>query len=279
MEQISYKVGDLKKLIRESAQEFEPKLGDGVKANNKKNNEKSYKDAEKAAKDYDGGLQPEKKGSLPAKVDGNRTTLEYNPVTDAGKDFKDKVDAQAKGYTSKLEEENNIPKVGEFDNDGKLKKNIEDAAKEHDEKKKELAHSGLQGNNIKDNGKIDNTMYESKKPVAKRLNFKHTKFLNEAQMLTRIPEEYKKDGQVIYMKDAALNEYVVECVKSEKSGLIETNVVSFNNEKAMNEQVSRIKELFEYEHEKPFTSTSRKVRVNEDKGFEDLMNLSRGLIK
>ena len=88
MEQISYKVGALKKLIAESAQEFEAKLGPGVKSDNKRNNEKSYKDAEKAAKDFDGGLTPEKKGELPAKEDYNKTTLDYNPRTEVSKEQK-----------------------------------------------------------------------------------------------------------------------------------------------------------------------------------------------
>ena len=47
----------------------------------------------------------------------------------------------------------------------------------------------------------------------KRLIFKKTTFVNESQMLSRIPEEYKVDGQKIYMKDCKGNEYIVECRK------------------------------------------------------------------
>ena len=82
MSMISYKVGDIRRLVRESTLQYSPVKGPGVDADNKRNNEKSYKDAEKAAKDYDGGLQPEKKGALPDKIDGNRTTLDYNPRTE-----------------------------------------------------------------------------------------------------------------------------------------------------------------------------------------------------
>ena len=157
MSTISSTVGELKRIIKESKNEFDPKLGPNVMSDNKRNNEKSYKDAEKSAKDYDGGLRKEKKGELPEKSDGNRTTLDYNPRTDPGKDFKDKVDAQAKGYTSKLEMENGIEKAAEFDNDGKIKKYFSDDADKTNDLKKKLADSGIQGHNMKDENKKKNT--------------------------------------------------------------------------------------------------------------------------
>jgi len=277
MEQISYSVGELKRIIRESATEFEPKLGDNVMSDNKKNNDKSYNDAEKAAKDFDGGLNPRAKGKLPDKEDGNRTTLEYTSRTEPSKEYKEKVEAQLQGYTSKLEKNNKIAKAAEFDNDGQIAKQIKDASNKMEKEKKELETSGLQGSKL--NKKDKNTLYENMKPMAKRLNFKHTRFLNESQMLSRIPEEYKRDGQVIYMKDANDNEYIVECVKSENTGFIETNVISYNNEKVMNEQVNRIQELFDYKTPNTYAPSSMKTRVDESKGFEDIMNLSRGLIK
>lgn len=277
MEQVTYRVGDLKRIIRESAQEFNPKVGAGVISTNAKNNEESYKNAEKAAKDYDGGLGKENKGSLPDKDDANRTTLDYNPRTEPNKEFKDKVDAQAKGYTSKLEEENGIAKAAEFDNDGQIKKQFTDASDKLNKEKEDLAKSGLQGHNL--GAEKEKTLYENATPKAKRLSFKHTKFLNEAQMLARIPEEYKVDGQKIYMKDSVGNEYVVECVKSEKSGFVETNIVGHTNEKLMNEEVARINQLFDFKEKKDYRPTNANERVNENRGFQDLMNLSRSLIK
>ena len=279
MSTISYTVGELKRIIKESKNEFDPKLGPNVMSDNKRNNEKSYKDAEKSAKDYDGGLRKEKKGELPEKSDGNRTTLDYNPRTDPGKDFKDKVDAQAKGYTSKLEMENGIEKAAEFDNDGKIKKYFSDDADKTNDLKKKLADSGIQGHNMKDENKKKNTMYENSAPKAKRLRFKNTKFLNESQMLSRIPEEYKIDGQKIYMKDAADNEYLVECTKSEATGIIETNVISYSNERVLSEQLDRVNQLFNYETNKDYAPATAKQRIAENSNFEDFMNLSRSLIK
>ena len=275
---ISYKVGELKQIIRESTNEFSPVKGPRVDADNKRNNEKSYKDAEKAAKDYDGGLKPEKKGTLPDKIDGNRTTLDYNPRTEPDKAFKDKVEAQAKGYTSKLEEENGIEKSGEFDKEGKIAKSFKKANDEAIDVKHDLATSGIQGHNMPKENPKKNTMYESA-PKAKRLLFKHTKFLNEGQMLTRIPEEYKVDGQKIYMKDSVGNEYIVECTKCERTGFIETNVVGYNNQEKLDEQVNRINELFNYKHETEFAPSTAKQRIEENQSFQEIMDLARGLIK
>lgn len=276
MTQISYRVGDIKKFIRESS-EFKPVVGDGVTRTNASNNDKSYKDAEKAAKDFDGGLKPEKKGKLGVKPDTNKTTLDYNPTTPVSKEYKDRIDAQAKGYTSKLEEENGIEKAAEFDNDGKIKKQFTDAAKEHNDAKEKLAHSGINGQNLPKEEK--ETMFENKTPKAKRLTFKHTKFVNENQMLSRIPEEYKKDGQKIYMKDSADNEYIVECVKSEKSGLIETIIIGYDNKRIVSEQMDRIKKLFDYETEKLFASRSNVEKLNENQSFQEMMDIARNLNK
>ena len=67
MKQVSISVGDLKRIIAESSSEFKAKLGPNVEADNKKNNDKSYKDSEKRAKDYDGGLAKEEKKKLQPK--------------------------------------------------------------------------------------------------------------------------------------------------------------------------------------------------------------------
>jgi hypothetical protein len=98
-------------------------------------------------------------------------------------------------------------------------------------------------------------------------------------MLSRIPEEYKIDGQKIYMKDAADNEYIVECVKSETTGIIETNVVGYSNERVLSEQLDRMNQLFNYEASKDYAPATVQQRIAENSDFEGFMNLSRSLIK
>ena len=272
MEQRTFLVKDLKRMISESASEFKPVIGPHVTSDNKKNSEKAYKEAEKQAKDFDGGLKDPKKGKLADKEDANRTTLDYNPRTEPDKNFKEKVKAQAKGYTSTMEEKNKIEKAAEFDEDGKIFNQLTKSSDDLNKQKEDLAHSGLVSQNLPKQEK--NTMYETTlKP--KRLVFKHTRFVNESYMLSRIPEEYKKDGQIIHMKDMNGNEYIVECQAS-STGYIETNIKGYSNKELMNEQIKRISELMGYKTGDNLTESVKQSRADNDKNFENMFDIIRG---
>lgn len=272
MEQRTFLVKDLKRMISESASEFKPVIGPHVTSDNKKNSEKAYKEAEKRAKDFDGGLKDPKNGKLAEKEDANRTTLDYNPRTEPDKNFKEKVKAQAKGYTSTMEEKNKIEKAAEFDEDGKIFKQLTKSSDDLNKQKEDLAHSGLVSKNLPKQEK--NTMYETTlKP--KRLVFKHTRFVNESYMLSRIPEEYKKDGQIIHMKDMNGNEYIVECQAS-STGYIETNIKGYSNKELMNEQIRRISELMGYKAGNNLTESVKCGRADNDKNFENMFDIIRG---
>lgn len=262
-----YRVGDLKKLIRESANEFEPKLGPNVKSDNKRNNDKSYKDSQKRAKDYDGGLKEPTSKKLEPKRDSNKTTLDYNPVVEPSKEYKERVKAQALGYTSKLEQDNKIEKNADFEGAKKFYDQITDAQDELEKAKKSIEKSGLQARELPDE------YFKKNKLTEKRLIFKKTKFVNENHMRTLIPEEYKKDGQVLHMKDKVGNEYIVEFVKSKYSGMLEENLIHYTNENMLKEQMNRVNELM---GSKINNTTSRKhAKINEDQEFINMMNSMR----
>ena len=272
-----YNVGDLKRLIAESSKnEFKPVLGPSVESDNKSNNDKAYKDAEKRAKDYDGGLaNGENNVKLPKKEDFNRTTLDYNPRVEPDKEWKDKVEAQAKGYTSTMEEKNGIEKAAQFDEDGKILNQFKDENDEIQKERNALGTSGLQSSELEKKGVLDKkpTMTESTTLTPKRLIFKHRRFMNESQMLQLIPEEYKKDGQTIYMKDAHNNEYIVECVASKTSGLIETQVKGFENKELVNEQMNRIQQLMNYDAKSTSGRNVKNAQLNESQEFRNVMNI------
>ena len=272
MEQRTFLVKDLKRMISESASEFKPVIGPHVTSDNKKNSEKAYKEAEKQAKELDGGLKDPKKGKLADKEDANRTTLDYNPRTEPDKNFKERVKAQAKGYTSTMEEKNKIEKAAEFDEDGKIFNQLTKSSDDLNKQKEDLAQSGLVSQNLPKQEK--NTMYETTlKP--KRLVFKHTRFINESYMLSRIPEEYKKDGQIIHMKDMNGNEYIVECQAS-STGYIETNIKGYSNKELMNEQIKRISELMGYKAGDNLNESVKCGRADNDKNFENMFDIIRG---
>lgn len=274
---ISYNVGELKRLIKESANEWNPKMGPEVTSTNAKNNNASYKDAKKRAQDYDGGLKDAKKGKLNPKVDDNRTTLDYNPTIEPDDAYKKRVQAQAKGYNSTLEEKSDTERVGEFDNDGKIFKQFKDHNEEINDNRSEKAHSGLVSKNTKETDLETNRLYENRGCKTKRLTFKNTRFLNEAMMLSKIPESYKVDKQIIHMKDGHDNEYIVECSLSEKTGNIETNIVGFRNKTVMNEQMSRMMQLMNYGNTiQNNTKQSYSQRLDENTHFQELMDIARG---
>ena len=81
----------------------------------------------------------------------------------------------------------------------------------------------------------------------KRLNFSKTVFLNEEEMLKKIPDDMKINGNKFYMKDAVGNEYLVECVKDKViDDFIHTKVIDYTNKEKINETFVRMKELYGY---------------------------------
>lgn len=280
MTEISYRVGDLRKMLKESSNEFKAVLGPNVESDNKRNNEKSYKESEKRAKDYDGGLTTPKDKPLYKKDDPNRTTLDYAPSTEPDEAYKKRVKAQAKGYTSEIEEKNGNERGGvEMDDKGKIYKQFTDANKDYNDRKEKIAKSGLTARELPDNTFKKNSLYENKHPKPKKLIFKYTNFVNEQQVLVRIPEEYKRDGQIIHMFDKSGNEYVVECVECKSTGNVETNIIKHTNEKLMNEQVERIHQLMDYSTNRTFASPTVKERISEQANFNSIMDLARNIRK
>lgn len=285
MATINYRVGDLRRIVRESKDEFNPVVGPGVEKEDTKNNREAYNDAKKRAKDYDGGLtQPEKK-KFPEVEDGNRSMADLNPRTEPTKAYKDDNEARLKGYSSSMEEKNGIEKAGaEFNEDPG--KRLKDAAKKRDEVQAALATSGLVSRELKNSkateegtvdSKLKNTLFKESAPKPKRLHFKHTKFLNESKMLTLIPEEYKRDGQKIFMVDSAGNEYTVMCENCVATNSVEVNVVGYNNQNVLNEQVDRMNELFDYKTKSVFTKQTPQERVNENDAFMEMMKTMKNI--
>ena len=209
---ITYSVKELKRIIKESQEnEFKPKLGPNVERDDKKNAQDAYKDAEKRAKDYDGGLKTPEKNKLEPREDGNKTMLGLNYESDPGNKFKERVKAQAMGYSSDLEKKNDIEKIGDFNDDfyENEKKTVEKMADDREN----IGTSGLVSSKLKDKdneyGKVHTAFKESKTPL-KRLTYHHTKFINESQIFTKIPEDFKVDGNKFIVRDATDSEYLIE---------------------------------------------------------------------
>jgi hypothetical protein len=257
-----YTINELKQLISESASEFKAKIGDGVTTANKKENSKAYSDAKKESEKLDGGSKKVDR-KLTDKEDGNKTTLDYSVDANCGDDFRDKIKAQAEGYTSTLEKENGIEKVAEFSDD--IYKQFKKAGEKMANNKVEAKHSGLTARTLPKSAFEKEGLYKESKKIAV-LNFKNTVFLNETQMVSRIPDEYKTEGNRFKVKDAGSNEFIVEWVDGE------ANILSYENKKKLNESIELFTKLSTYNSNSQFKKTTTSGRLNENNEFTRILN-------
>ena len=288
MEYRKYRIGDLKERIRENAEkaksvskksvleaknEFEPVFGKNVPQDNKKINSQAYNDIKKETGAYDGGIgsYKSKKGeSLTPANNRGMSDLDYDSIS---KPFKDKVKSQLKGYTSAENEK--LHKDDEFGNayydSNDLSKDIAKHAKDAKKEKDKSKTDGLVSSKYKDETeKSSDSMFESKK--ISKLQFKHTQFISEGHMLSKVPDEFKVEGKKFIMRDTADNEYLVEWAAK-------PNVTKRLNKTQVNEEMNRIKALYDYKSKDYFTSTNSQSRMNENKEFSDMINKARKLMK
>ena len=246
-----YTLSEFCRVLKES-QEFKARKGENVESEDKKNNEKAVNDILKQGKKFDGGLSDEKKKENPRDItDYNKTTLDNDFAYEPSKEYKDRVKAQVHGCPSDENEKNS--KIKEENNSLDFEGN-EDFYEQNAEKRKEVAdarqtdkHAGLKSHNLPKETFKDNTLYTNESKKMKRLNFSKTVFLNEAEMIKKIPDDMKIDGNKFYMKDSVGNEYLVECVKDKViNDIIHTKVVDYKNKEKIDEAFKRMKELYGY---------------------------------
>jgi hypothetical protein len=275
MKTMTYKVSDIRSMIQESSNEFKARLGSGVKSGNETNNGKAYKDAEKRAKDYDGGLADSievAKYDKTKEGDDNRTTLDYE-VDNVDQKYKDRIKAQAEGYTSVAEKENGIEKQGDFEGNKDIFKGITDDADAWKEKMVNARASGLAARTYdKKKTFTHGDLYENKN--VKTAYFKKTTFLTEGHMMSRIPDEFKVEENVFRMKDKTGNEYLLEW----KNGKAE--IISHSNKQGMNESIERMKALYGYKASDYYKNTTTASRLSEsNESFTDTLDKARKIIK
>lgn len=246
-----YTLSEFCKVLKES-QEFKARKGKNVESEDKKNNEKAVNDILKQGKKFDGGLSDKKKKENPRDItDYNKTTLDNDFAYEPSKEYKDRVKAQVHGFPSVENEKNS--KIEE-ENDSLDFEGNKDFYEQNAEKRKKVAdarqtdkHAGLKSHNLPKETFKDNTLYTNESRKMKRLNFSKTVFLNETEMMKKIPDDMKIDGNKFYMKDAVGNEYLVECVKDKAiNDIIHTKVVDYRNKEKIDEAFKRMKELYGY---------------------------------
>lgn len=263
-----YTISELKQLISESTVDFRPRLGAGVETTNKKENSSTYSTAKKRANDFDGGGKEDKhERNVPEKTDGNKTTLGYTFDNEPDKKYTERIKRQAEGYTSAEEKKNKIDKIGDFSDKtyNQFKKSEQEMAKNLETAKK----SGLTARYAPEGTFKKKDMFESKKIAV--LNFKNTTFLNESQMISRIPDDYKVEGSRFKVRDAGENEFIVEWKEGEAS------ILSYENKKKLNESIEKFHKLSGYKSKEHFKASSAQSRLNETVNFDNILNKARTL--
>lgn len=271
MESRSYRFGDLRNKLRESTSEFKPVFGDGVESAEKDLNRKAYQDIKKETEDYNKGLKEpggdNRVESVNAQLNMGMSDIEYDNET--GKLFNDNAVAGYEGYTSALDKKNHQNEdLGNAKRNPELAKALVDKAKQTKKEKDSFSEVGI--TNIqkpKDATHLHQDVVESKKTSL--LKFKHVQFISEGHMLSHVPDEYKVEGKRFYMQDCKGNKYLVEWHE-------EPGIEKQLNESKVNAEMDRIKELFNYNGKS--TTTTNSIRMNENKGVEDMLGRVRKLM-
>lgn len=270
METRSYRFGDLREKLRESVSESKPKFGDGVEDAEKAQNKEAYRKMKEEAEEYNKGIEsPGGKNttkSLHAEANKGMSDLQYDSPKPEG--FDENVEAQMGGFINASDKKNHEKEpLGNASRNPKLAKELVAHAKEVEDATNKLSNSGKMTGGI-DKERHDSVVGESKKTSL--LKFKHVQFISENHMLSHVPDEYKVEGKKFYMQDCKGNKYLVEWHS-------EPGVEKQLNENVVNAEMDRIKELFNYSGKNSKTTNS--VRMNENKGVEDMLGRVRTLMK
>lgn len=268
MSELTYRVGELKQLIKESSSEFKDKMGTNVEKDNKANNEKAYKDAEKRAKDFDGGLKKQEKKTTTNREDYNGSMLDIDTDNEVSPETKERIKLQASGYISKKAKDNGVEQDPSLEFNDDFYKDREETKKKKDEHEKKIKYSGLTSQHFEPK---KNDLFKEGK--LKTLHYKHTEFLNEEHMKTRIPDDFKCEGVKFNMEDKVGNVYLVEWTDNN------ARVVNFYNKKQINEAMNKIKNMFNYNSSNHVTTSTANTRLNEDKSFNNVLDSARRIIK
>lgn len=289
----TYSLRELMQVIKESTNEFQPKVGDHVTGDTKsiKANKDSIKKMEKDVADFNGEIDEKENETLKIgdeNLDHNMTTLDMKFGMEPSKSYKERVKAQVHGYPSKDNEEmhkdDDENESEAFEGNKKFYDDVKKRKMERSDDEVELKHSGLAARTFPKERFKSNHAFESKTPKQntneikkmKRLNFKSTVFESKDAMKKLIPDPYKTDGNQFIMMDKEKNEYLVEWVGKGNNGIAE--VRDYRNESKINEDFNRIKELMNYDRTADFKPQTAQERISESAGYADRFNRIKGFI-
>lgn len=268
----TYSISELKKVLNEEKNEFKPKIGADVIRTDAKNNTKAVKDIMKET----GAKEDNKKKKTNSEDmhDTNKTTIDVNFDYAPSKDYKERVEAQINGFPSKKNEENNKNNKN-IDNESNKNfyKERKKISSEQNKKIEDLKHSGISSHNLPKNNFKSNTIFKNESKRMKKLHFKNTVFLSEEQVIKKIPDDYKTDGNKFIMEDKNGDKYIIECIVDDNLNFTKINASKYVSSDDLMNKIQHAMHLSEYNSSK--CQNTLKDRVNEDKEFKKIIKMVR----
>ena len=260
-----YKVGELRRVIKESTSEFEP-----VKFNddNGEINREVYKEMADASQV--GYIR--KKDANPKYPYTDNKGQEDLRIDNIAPEYAKNQKARREGYVDdqakRLHKDDPYGNADFHEIDG-----IEDHVKAIEKAESARTEMGLTSRELPKkelhsyrSGKTVDTVKENK---VMQLTFKNTVFLTEEHMLSRVPDNYKVEGKRFVMKDKDNHEYLVEWHNEDDPKVVnKTRIVETNN---------RIKELFNYK--RADSNTTNEIRAKEGNKVNEMIDKARKLMK
>lgn len=274
-----YTISELLNEVSNTKQEFKAKIGNGVESSNKREQEKAVRDITKDAEKMDNPRRNQKDKELPAVEpnDYNKTTMDVRFEADAPQSYKDRVRAQALGYPSVQNmEKNDYATYLDFDGNKDFYNDRKKMSDHRNEIEKQERESGLKARLKTATDYSNKTMFENKDYLPKkRLVFKNTMFLSEAQVIKAVPEDYRIDENRFYMQDKTGTDYLVEC-KADPFGYVHVEVVNRLNKTEVNEELDKMRRLADYRYSDDNKKVKKLNSVEEMsesiKNFRELLN-------
>lgn len=271
-----YTLKELTEILKESTSEFNAKTGKGVNNENKRNNAKGVNDIMKETDKYNKvSSSAQKRKTDPEDIqDYNRTTLDAEFAAEPSKEYKDRVKSQVEGYASVDNKKNSDAKDNgglDFKGNETFLKSQSQKMKKIADRKQEVNHAGLKSHNLPKENFKKNTLFNEHKTM-KRLHFKNTRFLSEAQIFDKVPDEYKIDGNRFIMRDKTGTDYLLECRVDDSLNYTQLKVVNTINRQSVNEELNRMRSLYNYNSEAYSQGTTASTRVNEDRELRKLVS-------
>lgn len=275
-----YTIGELNKILKESTYGYKPKIDSKVIKDDAQNNVKAVKDIMKETGAMEDKATKKQRNTNPENIpDGNKTTLDNDFAYEPSKEYKERVKAQVHGFPSKENEENNdMDESADVEGNKEFYDERKKISKEQNSKEANERHAGLKANNLPKENYKDKTIYNENKKM-KKLHFKNTKFLSEAQILKKVPDDYKTDGNRFIMEDCENNSYLVECKVDDRFNFAQMSVKKILSKKQISEAFDKMMRLADYNSSDYFKDTTCESRKAEEENLSLLIEQVRKMEK